>query len=63
MTGLEMRYFVLKPRGKDAYAHASRRAMKAYADAIWDENNQLSIGLEEWVLNETNRALHSEDES
>lgn len=31
MDGLMMKYFVLKPRGNDAYAAASRAAMHAYA--------------------------------
>ena len=42
MTGLEMKYFVLKPRGNDRYAAASRAAMRRYADVIVGENPALA---------------------
>jgi len=48
--GLTMRYFVLKPRGDDEYAHASRSAMLAYARAIESNNALLAQELREWVL-------------
>lgn len=47
--GLEMKYFVLKPKGNDAYARASRAAMRAYARAIHEENSALSHDLQAWV--------------
>lgn len=53
MTGLEMKYFVLKPHGNSPYAKASRLAMLAYSEAIEDENYQLAIDLESWVNSET----------
>ncbi len=46
--GLQMKYFVLKPLGIDAYAEASRCAMMKYADVIWDENPELASELREW---------------
>ncbi len=51
-TGLEMKYFVLKPAGgfEDPYAKASRAALKAYASAIEDENNQLAHDLRIWEI-------------
>ena len=49
MSGLEMKYFVLKPRGDDAYAKASRAAMRKYALMIREENPDLSDELREWA--------------
>ena len=34
MNGLVMKYFVLKPKGTDVYALASRRAIAMYAETI-----------------------------
>ena len=52
-TGLELKYFVLKPRSKfhkDPYAHASRMAMLTYAEHIRREaNERLAVNLEAWV--------------
>lgn len=52
MTGLEMKYFVLKPAGDGPYSAASRAAMKAYADVIETENYGLSHELQKWVIEE-----------
>ena len=41
-SGLRMKYFVLKPRGNDLYAKASRKAMYSYADEIMDKNRELA---------------------
>jgi hypothetical protein len=49
---LQMKYFVLKPAGDDAYAKASRDAMQAYARSIRDENPGLYADLETWRINE-----------
>jgi hypothetical protein len=49
MTGLIMKYFVLKPAGDDAYAKASRAAMRRYADLIKEENSELCSELREWA--------------
>lgn len=49
MNGLEMKYFVLKPRGDDRYAAASRKAMRAYAKHIEPANEQLAKELRDWA--------------
>ena len=51
--GLEMKYFVLKPKGCDFYAQASRQAMRAYAEIIEGVNRQLAIELRMWADKET----------
>lgn len=51
MNGLEMKYFVLKPRSKepdDDYAHASRQAIKEYARCIESVNPDLAMELLDW---------------
>ena len=55
MSGLEMKYFVLKPKSKtvcDLYAKASRIALEAYAKAIRDFNPKLSFELSNWANRE-----------
>ena len=52
MNGLEMKYFVLKPKGDSPYAAASRAAMKAYDKSIEDENSKLCYDLHSWVIKE-----------
>jgi hypothetical protein len=49
MSGLLMKYFVLKPNGDDAYARAARAAMREYAKHIVTENLQLSDELWQWA--------------
>ena len=52
MSDLTMKYFVLKPKGKDgndAYARASRMAMLEYARRIRRVNPELCEQLKEWV--------------
>jgi hypothetical protein len=61
-TGLVMKYFVLKPRGDDNYAIASRRALLAYADYIEIENHQLAADLRAWVEREYLAAMEQEHE-
>lgn len=53
---LEMKYFVLKPSGKTIYAHASRQAMYAYAEAIEDDDMLLAKSLNEWAEDEEKRS-------
>ena len=53
MSGLQLRYFILKPKGRSMYAQASREALKAYAEAIELENKELSEDLNAWVERET----------
>jgi hypothetical protein len=52
MSGLLMKYFVLKPKGDDAYAVASREAMRTYAECIQRENPELSSDIALWVARE-----------
>lgn len=59
MSGLKMKYFVLKPKGNDIYAEASRTAMRTYARVIEDENPELSRDLREWAdTAETQQEIH-----
>lgn len=53
MAGLTMKYFVLKPRGDDSYAKASRAAMRTYAKYIREENKELCDDLRDWADSET----------
>jgi len=53
---LELKYFVLKPRGKGEYAVASRAAMRAFAKAIEKEDKELALSLVEWADIEMSRA-------
>lgn len=48
MSGLLMKYFVLKPTGDDAYAQASRAALEAYENAIRQENPEMAEDLRLW---------------
>lgn len=57
MSGLEMKYFVLKPRGSDSYARASRAAMRRYADLIVGDNPAMAEGLRNWANAEHEASL------
>jgi hypothetical protein len=49
---LEMKYFVLKPEGKDpfnAYAAAARLAIDKFADFIEPTDPELAKDLREWM--------------
>ena len=48
-TGLVMKYFVLKPKGDNKFAEASREAMKKYAEVIEETNLQLGVELRNWA--------------
>jgi hypothetical protein len=54
--GLICKYFVLKPRGADEYAKASRAAMMAYATHINKVNKPLANSLWDWVEKEQTKA-------
>ena len=58
---LEMKYFVLKPRGNNVHAAASRKAMRAYASHIEKEDPELGKDLRAWAYSEGTKAI--EDES
>jgi hypothetical protein len=49
MKGLLMKYFVLKPRGDNEHAKASRAAMRRYAKVIASSEPQLAKDLTEWA--------------
>lgn len=51
-TGLQMKYFVLKPAGRNRYAIAARCAMRAYADNIRATNPRLADELLAWAQRE-----------
>lgn len=50
--GLTMKYFILKPRGYDEYAKASRAAMRMYAKVVRKENWKLADDILNWVKQE-----------
>ena len=58
-NGLQMKYFVLRPKGNNPFARASRAAMRTYASAIREDNRQLSDELHAWADAET---CHSAEE-
>jgi hypothetical protein len=62
MQGLEMKYFVLKPKGSDEYALASRGAMRKYASLIHRTNPELASGLTAWAEQEYKNSF-DEDET
>ena len=47
-----MKYFVLKPSGNSKYSEASRKAMRAYATHIQEENPEMAEQLRQWADNE-----------
>ena len=60
--GLEMKYFVLKPRAKhrdDAFARASQRAMQAFAGCLraWKTEPELADDLDKWADDEHERQI------
>jgi hypothetical protein len=56
--GLLMKYFVLKPKGKDLHARASRRAMRTYASMILSENKSFANDLRAWADREYEEAIN-----
>jgi hypothetical protein len=58
--GLEMKYFVLKPRAKsrtDIHAMASQQAMRRYAEIVRDHDDELSDQLTMWSLDEQRKQV------
>jgi hypothetical protein len=49
MSGLQMKYFVLKPDGNGPHAEASRAAMRAYADSIEETNPAMAQEILGWI--------------
>lgn len=60
--GIKMKYFVLKPKGNNRYAEASRKAMRAYAAHIDSVNQDLARELRNWADSEHMETLKSEEE-
>jgi len=56
MDGLKMKYFVLKPRGNDIFAAASRKAMRAYSRHIGDVDEIFADELMDWANDEAKKA-------
>jgi hypothetical protein len=57
-VGLQMKYFILKPKAKhaeDQFAAASQAAMHAFADAIEKTNDVLAAELRIWARKEAQR--------
>ncbi len=52
MTGLLMKYFVLKPCGMNWHAEASRAALRAYANAVKGHEPELAKELLAWAEKE-----------
>lgn len=49
MPGLEMRYFILKPKGNKEHNRASRIAIRHYAKHIRNENPEFAHQLHKWA--------------
>ena len=63
MTGLFMKYFVLKPKGGGRYAKASRAAMHTYAKFIKKANPVFAEEIINWASTEGAEAYAKEMES
>lgn len=61
-AGLQMKYFVLKPRGDDEFARASRSAMYQYARVIRPTNPLLAEQIVKWVADEGAEAYAKDGE-
>ena len=56
-SGLQMKYFVVKPSGTSPYAMASRRAIIEYGLAIKLHDPELAEDLFEWAKREARKAI------
>lgn len=56
---MKLKYFVLKPRGHDEYARASRQAMMRYAQIIQDVDPTFANEIVEWAQQEQAALLDS----
>ena len=57
IQGLLLKYFILKPKGINIYAKASRLAMLKYAEVINIENPIFANDLRKWVSREQDITL------
>ena len=60
--GITLKYFVLKPKGNDKYAFASRQAMLIYSELIKEVNPVLAKNLKEWSTREQDLKFDKEIE-
>ena len=56
MSGLLLKYYVLKPKGNDQFAVASRAAMRTFAQSMHGHNNELSADVKAWAEKEAQLA-------
>lgn len=49
---MELKYFVLKPKGLDIHAMASRAALKTYAMILQAEDPKMALEMRNWANNE-----------
>ena len=64
MSGLKMKYFVLKPEGDDVFAQASRVGMRAYARQLENKDPQYAAEIRKWAddeMKKTSTWQESED--
>jgi len=64
MVGLQIKYFVLKPKSKttdDVYAKASRKAILTYANEIIQIDEKFANDLIKWVAEEETKAVNLKD--
>ena len=54
---MNLKYFVLKPGGDDAYARASRTAMRVFAAEIEQDNFQLAADVKQWCYEEERKLI------
>lgn len=59
MSGIKVKYFVLKPAGKGNWAKASRTAMRVFAAEIESTEPALASSLKQWAYEEE-RKLNTE---
>jgi hypothetical protein len=58
---LEMKYFILKPKGTDAFAKASRAAMRVYAKHMIEVDHDLADELRMWADREQIATLDQDE--
>jgi hypothetical protein len=56
VTLMELKYFVLKPKGRSDFARASRTAMRVLAAEIEQSNPKLATEVKQWAYEEERKA-------
>ena len=54
---MNIKYFVLKPGGKSAYAKASRTAMRLFATEIEASDPKLANAVKSWAYDEERKII------